>query len=192
MTVFRTLLITGFAALLGACASPGPQPGSVQRLTPEQLARIAPTPNPAIPLSEIMALSKAGTPPEAIIKRLADTGTVHVLSASQIINLATHGVDQKVIDALVEAQERSRQTTLVTQLADSTRRKRNASNSSASASGRHSATTTIRSGTPIGRARILATASATTAGIGAGEALQQPSAPASSPKSRTLRSKRFS
>ena len=118
MTLFRTLWIAGFAAWLAGCASSGPQPGSVQRLTPEQLARIAPTPNPAIPLSEIMALSKAGTPPGAIIKRLADTGTVHVLSATQIVNLATHGVDQKVIDALVEAQERSRQTTLMTQLAD--------------------------------------------------------------------------
>ena len=118
MRRFKSILLTAPILLLAACASPGPSAPAVQRLSPEELARLAPTPNPTVSLEEIMARSKVGTAPEALIKRLADTGTIHVLTPAQIVELSRQGVDQKVIDYLVHAQEKARQATLITQLAD--------------------------------------------------------------------------
>ena len=71
-----------------------------------------------LPLAEVVALSKATTPPDAIIKRLQDTGTFYNLNAQQIVDLNKQGVDQRVIDHLADAQEKARQATLLTQLAD--------------------------------------------------------------------------
>lgn len=112
------LILACWALLLGGCAAPGPQQGAVLRLTPEDLARLAPAPNPKVSLEEIVAQSQGGVPAEALIKRLSETGTLHVLTPAQIVDLARRGVDQKVIDYLAEAQERARQATLITQLAD--------------------------------------------------------------------------
>ena len=114
----RNFAPIALAALLTACASPGPQTGAVQRLTPEQLAGLKPIANPKVPLDEIVALSQAGTAPAAIIARLTATATIHSLTPAQIVVLSRNGVDQKVIDHLVETQEKARQATLITQLAD--------------------------------------------------------------------------
>ena len=118
MNISRLCATATSACLLAACTSPGPRPGTVQRLSPEQLARIAPEPNPKVPLEEIAAASREGARPDAIIKRLSDTGTIHLLSPAQIVDLSRQGVNQKVIDYLVETQEKARQATLITQIAD--------------------------------------------------------------------------
>ncbi len=118
MRMARNLVPAVLAVLLTACASSGPQPGAVQRLTPEQLANLKPIANPKVPLDEIVALSQAGTAPDAIIARLTATSTIHALTPAQIVVLSRNGVDQKVLDHLVETQEKARQATLITQLAD--------------------------------------------------------------------------
>ena len=114
-----TLLAPLLAALLGlgGCASTQ-QNGLVTRLTPADLARLTPPPNPTLPLSDVIALSKSAMPPEAIIKKLRDTGSFYNLTAQQIVDLDRQGVDQGVINHLVEAQEKARQATLLTELAD--------------------------------------------------------------------------
>lgn len=118
MQMARSSALLVVAALMTACASPGPQPGAVQRLTPQQLANLKPIANPKVPLDEIVTLSQAGTAPDAIIARLTATSTIHALTPAQIVVLSRNGVDQKVIDHLVETQEKARQATLITQLAD--------------------------------------------------------------------------
>lgn len=110
-------LMLGLALIVAGCAT-APEGARVERLTPEQLAALKPVPNPKVSLDEIVALTRAGTPPAAIIERLASTGTWHALSPQQIIALHKDGVDQAVIDHLAAAQERARQATLITQLAD--------------------------------------------------------------------------
>ena len=118
MKTTLALIFACSALLLGGCAAPGPQPGAVLRLTPEDLARLAPTPNPKVSLEEIVAQSQARVPAEALIRRLSETGTFHNLTPAQIVDLSRRGVDQKVIDHLADAHERARQATLITQLAD--------------------------------------------------------------------------
>ena len=114
----RLLTLAILSLLLGACASTTPRTGEVQRMTPEDIAKIRPVAKPTIPLDEIVALSQANTAPDAIIARLAATSTLYALTPSQIVVLARNGVDQKVIDYMVDAQEKARQATLITQLAD--------------------------------------------------------------------------
>ena len=104
-------------AALGGCASTT-QSGQVARLSPEELARLTPPPNPKVPLADVVIWSQEKATPEAVIKRLSDTGTFYNLTAQQIVDLNRQGVDQRVIDHLVEAQEKARQATLLTQLAD--------------------------------------------------------------------------
>lgn len=73
------------AFLLAGCASiePGPPP-----LTREDVIR----------------MSKAGEPPQAIIKALEDTRSVMMLSASEIVRLHQEGVSQEVLDHLQRVQ----------------------------------------------------------------------------------------
>lgn len=113
------LLAVALGALinLGGCASTQDN-GHVTRLSAQDLARLTPPPNPKMPLSEVIALSSSGTAPDAIIKKLQETGTFYNLTAQQIVDLNRQGVDQHIIDHLVDAQEKARQATLLTQLAD--------------------------------------------------------------------------
>lgn len=72
----------GFAAslLLAACAT-------VPRVPP---------PSPA----EIVQLVEQGTPPEAIVARIRESGAVYRLPASQLARLREQGVPDAVIDAM--------------------------------------------------------------------------------------------
>ena len=104
--------------LLAGCATNEPRVAVLERMTPEQLAALKPAANPALPLAEVVALSKGGTAPAEIIKRLRDTNTIHLLTPQQIVELSRQGVDQSVIDYMADAQERARQSRLLTELAD--------------------------------------------------------------------------
>ncbi len=102
---------------VGGCAS-FDNHGQTVRITPEQLAAIKPVPNPKVPLAEVIALTKAATPPATIVAKLQETGTFYNLTPQQIVDLNAQGVDQSVINHLADAQEKARQATLITQLAD--------------------------------------------------------------------------
>lgn len=104
--------------LLAGCATTVPRTTVIERMTPEQLAALKPAANPALPLAEVVALGKSGMAPAEIIKRLRDTNTIHLLTPQQIVELSRQGVDQSVIDYMADAQERARQSRLLTELAD--------------------------------------------------------------------------
>jgi hypothetical protein len=120
------LSVIGVALTATGCASTAgmSERGAVQRLAPEELARLTPPPNPKVSLAEIVTLSKEGGSADAIIKKIDETGTIHNLTAAQIVDLSKQGVDQKVIDHMALVQERARQATLTTQLADRDREAR--------------------------------------------------------------------
>ncbi len=113
----RLGMMLALALVVAGCAT-APEGARVERLTPEQLAALKPVPNPKVSLDEIVALSRTGSLPAAIIERLASTGTWHALSPQQIIELNKQGVDRSVIDHLAAAEERAHQATLITQLTD--------------------------------------------------------------------------
>lgn len=84
MSHLRILVIT-LALVAGGCASfdPGPPPLSKQ---------------------DVVQLSKAGTPPAAIVERLRSSGTILWLGAPEIVELGQSGVSPEVLDYLQTAQ----------------------------------------------------------------------------------------
>jgi hypothetical protein len=74
----RLFLLLSMLALLSGCAS-----------------------TPAVPplsLDEVVSLSKANTPPDEIVRKMKETRTVYLVSASELIKLNKDGVDAKVLD----------------------------------------------------------------------------------------------
>jgi hypothetical protein len=53
---------------------------------------------PPITLDEVMSLSKANTPPDEIVRKMKESRTVYLISASEIVKLSKEGVDNKVLD----------------------------------------------------------------------------------------------
>lgn len=100
--------LTLLALLLSACAATPPaEPPRVERLTAEQLAAALPQPVATVSLDDIVAMSHAGKPADAIIARLKESHSRYRLAAGQIIDLHAQGVAREVLDYLVEAERQA-------------------------------------------------------------------------------------
>jgi hypothetical protein len=94
-------------ALFGCAALP-PAPGagpSIERLSPEELARLLPKPDPKLPTAELVRMSKEGASASEIIARIKETGSRYDLSPSQAIELHAQGVSTEVLDYIQSARE---------------------------------------------------------------------------------------
>lgn len=105
-------IIFGMAAAallagLTSCAGTPRQEPRIARITPEELARLAPASAPHLSLDEIVALAHAGTPPAAIIQKIRDSGSRYRLTPADIVELAGKGVSLEVIDFMVEAEQQA-------------------------------------------------------------------------------------
>jgi hypothetical protein len=115
MTI-RSLACLALALLAAACASPRPTT-TVERLSPDELARLAPAPKPGLKLDDVVFLTRESVPPAIIIRRLTETGTILALTPAQIVDLGRQGVDQSVIDHIVSTHEKARQATVAGEIA---------------------------------------------------------------------------
>jgi hypothetical protein len=108
MLMSRALLISLLALGLAGCATtPAPDERGIkiERLTPEELARLLPKPDPKLPPEDLVRMSKEGLPPQDIIARIKQTGSRYALSASQVIELHGQGVSNEVLDYIQTARE---------------------------------------------------------------------------------------
>jgi hypothetical protein len=108
MTMRHCVVITALALSLPGCATTPAPPdtgGAIARLSQEELARLMPTPNPKLPLAEIVRLSKAGVGAQDIIAKIRETGSRYHLSASTMIGLHAEGVSADVLDYIQSARE---------------------------------------------------------------------------------------
>jgi len=108
MAMLRLALISILAASLWGCATtaspPETAPG-IARLSPDELARLLPKPNPALPPAELVRMSREGATAMDIIARIKETGSRYDLSASQAIALHAQGVSAQVLDYIQSARE---------------------------------------------------------------------------------------
>jgi hypothetical protein len=108
MSLLRPILISTLALLLLGCATTSAPPdasGAIARLSPEELARLMPKPDPKLPLAELIRLSREGAAAKDIIARIRETGSRYDLSASQAIDLHGQGVSAEVLDYIQSARE---------------------------------------------------------------------------------------
>ncbi|HOY70335.1 MAG TPA: hypothetical protein PL131_06760 [Methylotenera sp.] len=103
--VFGAVLL---ATLLAGCASNSPRENQVQRLTPEEVAKLTPAAVPTLSLDEIIVLSKQGTSADDIIAKIKSSNSQYDLTASQMVDLSKQGVDAKVLDFMQAEREKMR------------------------------------------------------------------------------------
>ncbi len=110
MLMLRPILISTLALLLLGCATSSAPPdasGAIARLSPEELARLMPKPDPKLPLAELIRMSKEGATAKDVIARIRETGSRYDLSASQAIEFHAQGVNTEVLDYIQSAREQA-------------------------------------------------------------------------------------
>jgi PBP1b-binding outer membrane lipoprotein LpoB len=102
--------------VLTGCASNGSQQSKVERITPEQLAKILPPPVATLSLDEIVADSKAGKTPDEIIAKIKNSNSRYELTTAQTLDLSKQGVDVKVLDYMRQSNELAKQNAIADEM----------------------------------------------------------------------------
>lgn len=102
--------------MLGGCATTNGQQGQVERITPEELAKLMPPPVANVTLDEIVADSKAGKTPDEIIGKIKTSNSRYDLTAAQILDLSKQGVDLKVLEYIQESNEKAKQNAIADEI----------------------------------------------------------------------------
>ena len=97
-------LAPALALILQGCVGVPAEPPKIERISAEQLEASLPQPVAAMPLEQIVALSRQGIPAEEIIGRITTSGSRYRLSATQIVELEKQGVPLAVLDHMVAAE----------------------------------------------------------------------------------------
>lgn len=103
-------------SMLSGCASTGTQQAKVERITPEELAKLIPPPVATVTLDEIVADSKAGKTSDEIINKIKASNSRYELSSSQVLDLNKQGVDAKVLDYITQANELAKQNAIADEI----------------------------------------------------------------------------
>lgn len=104
----RTMLL-GLTLLttLAGCAATQYREPAIARITPEELARILPKPVPSLSLDEVVAMTRRGQTPDAIIEAIKASGSQYDLTPSQVLELHQQGVDAAVLDYMHSSHEQA-------------------------------------------------------------------------------------
>lgn len=94
-------------SILQGCAGTPAEPSRIERISAEQLEAKLPQPHAALPLEQVVQLSREGVAADELIARIAASASRYRLSATQIVELASQGVPLAVLDHVV-AGERQR------------------------------------------------------------------------------------
>lgn len=112
--------------LLAGCASTGTQQSKLERITPEELAKLLPPPVATVALSEIVADSKAGKTTDEIIAKIKTSNSRYELTTAQTLDLSKQGVDVKVLDYMRQSNELAKQNAIADEMNKREQEKRSA------------------------------------------------------------------
>jgi hypothetical protein len=113
----KSLLALMFSiAMLTGCASTGTRQSEVERITPEELAKILPPPVATVTLDEVVADSKAGKTSDEIIAKIKASQSRYELTPTQTLDLNKQGVDVKVLDYMHQSNELAKQNAIADEL----------------------------------------------------------------------------
>ena len=123
----KVLITAGLTLiLLAGCASTGSQQSKLERITPEQLAKLLPPPVATVALSEIVADSKAGKTSDEIITKIKTSNSRYELTTAQTLDLSKQGVDVKVLDYMHQSNELAKQNAIADEMNKREQEKRSA------------------------------------------------------------------
>ena len=101
---------------LSACASSGARYGNVDRITPEEMAKILPKPIATLSLDEIVSDSKQGKTADEIIAKIKASSSRYELTPTQTLELSKQSVDTKVLDYIYESNEAAKQNAVADEI----------------------------------------------------------------------------
>lgn len=102
--------------ILAGCAGNATRQTQVDRITPEQLAKIMPPAVATVSLSEVIAESKQGKTADAIIEKIKLSNSRYELTPSQVLDLNKQGVDSKVLDYMQQSNELAKQNAIADEM----------------------------------------------------------------------------
>ncbi len=114
----RILMVLALSLLmLSGCASTGAtkQP-QVERITPEELAKVMPPAVATVSLEEIVADSKQGKKPDEIIEKIKTSNSRYELTPTQVLDLNKQGVDTKVLEYIEQSNELAKQNAIADEI----------------------------------------------------------------------------
>lgn len=114
MKMYLVILTT--ILVLSGCASTGTQQTKVDRITPEELAKILPQPVATVTLDEIVADSKQGKTADEIITKIKVSNSRYELTPTQTLDLNKQGVDTKVLDYMHQSNELAKQNAIADEM----------------------------------------------------------------------------
>jgi hypothetical protein len=106
------LLLAGCATLRDGAVAP-----KLDRLPAAESARRTPEAAP-LALDDLLALTKSGATPQAIVARLQQSGTRFALTPAQVVDLHARGLPLPVLQAVYEDREKALQVDLTQQLVE--------------------------------------------------------------------------
>ncbi len=105
----------GAMLLATGCATEGQQ-ATIERITPEQLAKLLPQPVANLSLDEIVNLSRQGVNTDEIIKKINTSNSRYELTPTQTLALSKRGVDAKVLDYIHNSNEAAKQNAVADEI----------------------------------------------------------------------------
>lgn len=117
MNIRIVLAVVMTSMMLVGCASTGPSnQGQVERITPEELAKLMPAPVATVSLDELIVDSKQGKTSDEIIAKIKESDSRYALTPEQIVNLNKKGVDFKVLDYIQQSNELAKQNAIAEEI----------------------------------------------------------------------------
>ncbi len=115
-TRYYLIALAAALTLLSGCATNGKNYGQVDRITPEQMAKILPPAVATVPLSELVADSKQGKTSDEIIAKIKASNSRYELTPTQMLDLNKQGVDSKVLDYIHQSNELAKQNAIADEM----------------------------------------------------------------------------
>ena len=102
--------------ILSGCATSGTKPSQVERITPEELAKLILPAVATVSLDEIVADSKAGKSSDDIIAKIKNSNSRYELTSTQVLDLNKQGVKAPVLDYIQQSNELAKQNIIAEEM----------------------------------------------------------------------------
>lgn len=118
MNRVKLLVILSLVSVLSiaGCASNTTKTIQIDRITPEELAKIMPPPIATVSLEAIVEQTKQGKTPDEIIASIKASNSRYELTPSQTLALSKQGVDVKVLDYIHQSNELAKQNAIADEI----------------------------------------------------------------------------